>query len=721
MPILSHAETLYKDYIYCHTGRTASSKKYLRHIDTKLIICIIKIKIYFWLQTKEREDTMNRKKNEGMNFWGSIKGRIILYVALCTIVIIAVTAALSSIVLKDALQTSEHNVLIAEAEGTGDTIDQWLIRQADIVETMKSALAEMDKDDREGIMDFLETNLSQNKDALMYYCCFGYNGGVLPANHSGLDLDPTTRSWWTDALAEGGLIYTEPYTDFATGQMIVSIASPLKIGGEQAVVLADITIDSLIEMVQNVSADENIQTFLLAGDNSVITHENGEYLPKESGNTILSDVLRIDLESGEITTFTDYDGARKYCIVQEIERTGWKFGITQNTSVIRGKIVGNLVLPLIADLVMLVLSVILLNIVIAAMLKPMSEMKRFIKEKVVGMQNCRAERSEVKEISYLIEELENRVISTIRKTQQETVHIRNMMSATGDHVSAMNGNIMEISALLEETGASVALQTESIGNIDNTCKDVSCSIDELVNSAQTINGRANEIIVRVEQMVPEVLEDKASAIKVTLDSREKLQNAIEETKVISQIVEVSQAISEIAGQTSLLSLNASIEAARAGEAGKGFAVVAEEIKKLSETTENEIDKVNALTDKVMGSVKTLAEASNYIIGFLDDVVMKDYDKLETLADNYKEDATYYAQVSGALNENTKELSVSIANINGILDTINRSQKELDEAVQSVNENLQQITNASETVSGETKDVMNSINVLQTTMDQLMKA
>lgn len=655
-----------------------------------------------------------------MNFWGSIKGRIILYVALCTIVIIAVTAALSSIVLKDALQTSEHNVLIAEAEGTGDTIDQWLIRQADIVETMKSALAEMDKNNREGIMDFLETNLSQNKDALMYYCCFGYNGGVLPANHSSLDLDPTTRSWWTDALAEGGLIYTEPYTDFATGQMIVSIASPLKIGGEQAVVLADITIDSLIEMVQNVSADENIQTFLLAGDNSVITHENGEYLPKESGNTILSDVLRIDLESGEITTFTDYDGARKYCIVQEIERTGWKFGITQNTSVIRGKIVGNLVLPLIADLVMLVLSVILLNIVIAAMLKPMSEMKRFIKEKVVGMQNCRTERSEVKEISYLIEELENRVISTIRKTQQETVHIRNMMSATGDHVSAMNGNIMEISALLEETGASVALQTESIGNIDNTCRDVSCSIDELVNSAQTINGRANEIIVRVEQMVPEVLEDKASAIKVTLDSREKLQNAIEETKVISQIVEVSQAISEIAGQTSLLSLNASIEAARAGEAGKGFAVVAEEIKKLSETTENEIDKVNALTDKVMGSVKTLAEASNYIISFLDDVVMKDYDKLETLADNYKEDATYYAQVSGTLNENTKELSVSIANINGILDTINRSQKELDEAVQSVNENLQQITNASETVSGETKDVMNSINVLQTTMDQLMK-
>lgn len=663
---------------------------------------------------------MDKRKDEGMNFGGSIKGRIIVYVALCTVVIIVVTAALSSIVLRSALQTSEHNVLIAEAQGTGDTIDQWLIRQADIVETMKSALAEMNKNDVEGIMDFLEVNLSQNRDALMYYCCFGYNGGVLPANHSSLDLDPTTRSWWKDALAEGGLIYTEPYTDFATGQMIVSIASPLMIGGEQAVVLADITIDSLIEMVQNVSAGQNIQTFLLAGDNSVITHENAEYLPKESGNTILSDVLRIDLEGGRITTFTDYDSAKKYCVVQEIDTTGWKFGITQKTSVISGKITGNLVLPLVADLVMLIVSIILLNVVIATMLRPLSEMKRFIKEKVVGLQNCRQEKSEVKEISYLIEELENRVISTIRKTQQEAAHIQDMMHATGDHVSAMNGNIVEISALLEETGASVALQTESIGNIDNTCKTVTGSIDELAGSAQTITSRANEIIGRVEQMVPEVLEDKASAIKVTLDSREKLQSAIEETKVISQIVEVSHAISEIAGQTSLLSLNASIEAARAGEAGKGFAVVAEEIKKLSETTGNEIDKVNALTDKVMESVKTLSQASNHIITFLDDVVLKDYDKLETLADNYKEDATYYAQVSGMLSENTKELSVSIGNINDILDTINASQKELNEAMQSVNTNLQEITNASETVSDETKGVMNSISVLQTTMDQLMR-
>ena len=88
-----------------------------------------------------------------------------------------------------------------------------------------------------------------------------------------------------------------------------------------------------------------------------------------------------------------------------------------------------------------------------------------------------------------------------------------------------------------------------------------------------------------------------------------------------------------------------------------------------------------------------------------------------LADNYKEDAGYYAQVSNMLSENTKEISVSITSINEILTNINLSQKELDEAVQSVNGNLQEITYASETVAEETGNVMNSLSALQTTMKQ----
>lgn len=680
--------------------------------DTAFHICSIHgIRKYKYKEARQMSKT---KKNR---FWGSIKGNIISYVAVCTAVIIAVTATLNSIVLRNVLITNGHNTLMEEAENAGELINAWLVRQADIVDTMKSGLETMDREDMETVMNFLGANLSRNEDALMYYCCFGYDGGVFPADHSTLDLDPSTRGWWTDAVGTGKLIYTEPYTDFATGQMIVSIAEPLILDGEQAVILADITIDSLIEMVQGMGTDESVQTFLLAGDNSVITHENEAYLPKEEGSTILTDALDIGLDEAGVSVFRDYDGVSKYVAVHEVQTTGWRIGITQPVSVISREVRNNLLFPLVVDIVLLAVFIILLNIVISRLLKPMAVMKAFIREKVIGTKNCVEEKKEVREIGYLIEELENRVISTIQKTQQETGLIQNMISETNGHVSDMNGNIMEISAAMEETGASVATQTASISDMDKNCRDVAEAVEELAGSAHTITVRAQEIIARVEQMVPELLDDKKNAINITMNSKKNLERAIEETKEIEKIVEVSEAISAIAQQTNLLALNASIEAARAGETGRGFAVVADEIKQLSMTTGNEIEKVNKLVGKVMESVKKLSSESNRLVTFLDEIVLKDYDKLEILADNYREDADYYVEVSNMLGTHIENLNVSVDGINQIINTIDVSQKELDEAVQSVNENLQMITNASESVSGETKDVMKSIAALQDTVEQ----
>lgn len=663
---------------------------------------------------KEHRQTKGADKSR---FFGSIKGNIISYVAICIAIIIAVTATLNSIVMRNVLIANGRDTLTEEAENTSELINEWLIRQAYIVETMKSTLETADTDDMESVMDYLEVNLAKNPDALMYYCCLAYDGGVFPADHSSLDLDPTTRDWWIDAMETGGLIYTEPYTDFATGQMIVSIAEPLTIDGEQAAILADITIDSLIEMVQSTGTDESIQTFLLAEDNSVITHKNEAYLPKEEGNTVLSDVLSIDLAREDVSTFKDYDGVTKYYAVREIETTGWKLGIAQATSVISNQIRSDLILPLSVDLILLIAFIILLNVVVTRLLKPLAEMKIFVREKVIGTKNCQEAKNEVGEISYLIRELESRVVSTIHKTQEEAALIQNMISETDSHVSDMNGNIMEISAIMEETGASVTTQTASIGEIDRNCQDVAGAMDELTKNTRTITERANEIIVKVEQMVPELLDDKKNAIAITLDSKKSLENAIEETKVIGKIVEVSRAISSIAGRTNLLALNASIEAARAGEAGRGFAVVADEIKQLSNTTGSEIDKVNALVEQVVQSVNKLSDASNRVITFLDEIVLKDYDKLEILADSYKEDASYYAKVSDTLGVHAENLSVSLANINHIVETIDVSQRELDGVVSSVNENLQMITNASENVSTETKDVMRSVTSLQSTVEQ----
>ena len=176
-------------------------------------------------------------------------------ITICTVLIILVTAIANGVATSRVTVNGKKDLLMEEAQTNAEVMNEWLKKQGDVVHTIRNTLAFMDTKDKQDIMDYLENCLAENDAALMYYCCFGYNGGVLPADHSDLDLDPSTRDWWAQALEADGLIYTEPYVDFATGQMIVSIAEPMTIQGEQAMMLADITIDKLIDYVFNTPQD----------------------------------------------------------------------------------------------------------------------------------------------------------------------------------------------------------------------------------------------------------------------------------------------------------------------------------------------------------------------------------------------------------------------------------------------------------------------------------
>ncbi len=162
---------------------------------------------------------------------------------------------------------------------------------------MREALRFLDDLDHERVMNYLEGQLALDEDALMYYVCFAYDRSVNPADHSSIDLDPTTRDWWNQAVSKGTLIYTDPYVDFASGRMIVSIAEPLEIKGQQAVLLADITIDKLVELVDGINSGGVGEAFLLSANGSVLTHADPAFLPSEAGMTVLSDVIAIDLDA----------------------------------------------------------------------------------------------------------------------------------------------------------------------------------------------------------------------------------------------------------------------------------------------------------------------------------------------------------------------------------------------------------------------------------------
>ena len=645
----------------------------------------------------------------------TIRGKITLQTALYLILTIIVCEVVAVNALQSNMTTQTRNYVTTEAADNAGIVNKWIEEQGNIVHTLRNAIAYMNDKDTERIMDYLEVNLTENENALMYYICFGYDGGVFPANHSKLDLDPTTRGWWQQAIAENGLIYTAPYKDFASGQMIVSIAEPLMIDGEQAVMLADITIDTLTQLVGNVGNDENVQGFMIDADGNVISHENEAFLPREDGNTVLKDALGMDVENA--SEIRDYDGRMKFVGTAKVDATGWTFGIMEFKSVVTDQVVKNIITIIMAGLVTLIVALILISNSVKRSLRPIDSMKSFIKDKIIGRDNCKKQKDEVSEISYLIDEMKEGFVTVIRQTKDESDMIHVKMKDANSKVSSISSNITEISAAMEETGASVDTQTNSIKQIEQTCKEAAEVIDSLAKDAEEMAVKAKEVVERVDVIVPELVNGKNNAVTVANDSRKRLQEAIEGTKVIEQIAEVSTAIQGIASQTNLLALNASIEAARAGEAGKGFAVVAEEIKKLSDDTAGEIRKVNELTLKVLDSVRALSEESDRVLVFIDGTVMQDYNSLQTLAENYREDAGYYAEASSKIGTGAEEISASIRNINSVFGEISEAQNELSRTVGSVNENLQQITYSSENMSQETNRVLDSIGSLQKTMSK----
>ena len=358
-----------------------------------------------------------------------------------------------------------------------------------------------------------------------------------------------------------------------------------------------------------------------------------------------------------------------------------------------------------------------LAIILKKQLRPMNEMKAFVKGTVVGEETVPFYKHEEDEISFLIGELKDKFVRTIRKTLDGMEEVDGNIREANGSVNGIVDAVGNISSVIEETAAAMDTQTENINHINNDCGVISNASQTVADQAQEMAARSSEIVEYINKMLPNMEAMKAASIDSCKASQDKLAAAIKEAQCISEITSISDAISGIASQTNLLSLNASIESARAGEAGRGFAVVAEEIRSLSDETSNEIGKISDLTDRLLQAVDALTKESADGMNRMAEDIEEAYKNLDKLAKEYKESAEYYSAISADLGASSQELSASVQAVTASIEDINNSQQDVNRAMEGASHDIQNVAADAVSMKDKVENVTIAVGEVSETVKQ----
>ncbi len=275
-------------------------------------------------------------------------------------------------------------------------------------------------------------------------------------------------------------------------------------------------------------------------------------------------------------------------------------------------------------------------------------------------------KDEIGDLSTSVDILQGSITVLIHDVQNEADSISSIVTNVNHNVSELNSEIEGVSVATEELSAGMEETAASAEEMSATSQEMERAVQAIAEKSEEGATKANDISKRALKTKEDVKASQEKAFTIFSNTKDKLEKAMEESKVVEQINVLSESIMEITSQTNLLALNAAIEAARAGEAGKGFSVVADEIRKLAEQSKNTVAEIQKITGKVTGSVQNLVENSNELLNFMSTDVNKDYKTLLEVAEQYNIDAIF---VDGLVTDFSSTSEELLASINEILKTI----------------------------------------------------
>ena len=264
---------------------------------------------------------------------------------------------------------------------------------------------------------------------------------------------------------------------------------------------------------------------------------------------------------------------------------------------------------------------------------------------------------------------------------ENTNYMENVVAEVDGSVVKSNDSASDLSAMTEELSATmqdVGLSVNTINdNADNILKDV----EIIATKSDDINQFSKEMKANAEKIESDARYNMVQTGEKVGNILDVLNKAIEDSKSVDQVNNLTNDILNISSQTNLLALNASIEAARAGEAGKGFAVVADEIRQLADSSRETANKIQSINSVVVAAVNNLSDNANNLVSYLQQTILPEFQTFVDGGVKYKENASY---IENAMDEFVEKTDVLKKNMDEIAHSINTITTVVDDGAAGVN-------------------------------------
>lgn len=546
------------------------------------------------------------------------------------------------------------------------------------------------------------------------------------------DFIAKNRPWYQAALNTNDIVLTPPYLSIPTDGMSISLSKRILLDGAIVGVIGlDVSVNSLVELVQNSLSDNGSYVFIMDANNRILMHPNERFAPKDEvfveliGATgpqyqVLIDAIKQNDQ--KLIKIRDIENKEKFLKYDQIDGTDWSIVASYPTDHFKSAIFSEIFIYLSLFIVVMVIAVIVISLFSKKYIAPLEKISKSLDEISGGKLDTQL--PEIEETSLEVGNLYYslaKVRTMLNSYIVEIIEVTEQLS-NGDFTTSIKTEyIGDFQAIKTSLNKIITSLNKTFTGFNIVANQISTGSDQVANSAQALAQGATEQAASVTEFsdsvalitgqVKETAKNAESAANFSSEATQKLVVSNDQMQKLllamydinsksGEIKKIIKTIEDIAFQTNILALNAAVEAARAGSAGKGFAVVANEVGNLASKS---ADAAKITTSLIESSVNAIQNGTK-----IADITAE---ALTQVINNSEQSAQLVLQIADAAQEQSLAVSQICLGIEQISSVIQMNSATSEETAACAEELSSQSTLMKETI-GKFKLLENNKNQQQ---------